>query len=100
MGGLQLLNKDGRLSNRDAYVEAYAREKETGGTAMEMGKPVSQAGVAFGRTTSPLESATKRQTSSSCEGAARHGAPTAAIVPRFAGGRKKSYLMREQDLRS
>jgi PTS system fructose-specific IIA component len=59
-----LLDKDGRLSDRDAYAEAvYAREKETGGTAMEMGiaiphaksARVSQAGVAFGRTNSPLD---------------------------------------------
>jgi PTS system fructose-specific IIA component len=59
-----LLDKDGRLSDRDAYAEAvYAREKETGGTAMEMGiaiphaksAGVSQAGVAFGRTKSPLD---------------------------------------------
>jgi fructose-specific phosphotransferase system IIA component len=59
-----LLDEDGRLSDRDAYAEAvYAREKETGGTAMEMGiaiphaksPGVSQAGVAFGRTNSPLD---------------------------------------------
>jgi fructose PTS system EIIA component len=59
-----LLEADGRLSDRDAYAEAvYAREKETGGTAMEMGiaiphaksAGVSQAGVAFGRTSSPLD---------------------------------------------
>ena len=59
-----LLDKDGRLSDRDAYVEAvYGREKETGGTAMEMGiaiphaksAGVSSPGVAFGRTSSPLE---------------------------------------------
>lgn len=59
-----LLDKDGRLSDRDAYVQAvYGREKETGGTAMEMGIAiphaksggVSQPGVAFGRTSSPLE---------------------------------------------
>jgi PTS system fructose-specific IIA component len=59
-----LLDKDGRLSDRDAYAEAvYAREKETGGTAMEMGiaiphaksAGVSQAGVAFGRANSPLD---------------------------------------------
>jgi len=59
-----LLDKDGQLSDRDAYAEAvYAREKETGGTAMEMGiaiphaksAGVSQAGVAFGRTNSPLD---------------------------------------------
>jgi fructose PTS system EIIA component len=59
-----LLEADGRLSDRDAYAEAvYAREKETGGTAMEMGiaiphaksAGVSQAGVAFGRANSPLD---------------------------------------------
>jgi fructose PTS system EIIA component len=59
-----LLEADGRLSDRGAYAEAvYAREKETGGTAMEMGiaiphaksAGVSQAGVAFGRTSSPLD---------------------------------------------
>ena len=59
-----LLDKDGRLSDRDAYAEAaHAREKETGGTAMEMGiaiphaksAGVSQAGVAFGRTSTPLD---------------------------------------------
>jgi fructose PTS system EIIA component len=59
-----LLDKDGRLSDRDAYADAvYAREKETGGTAMEMGiaiphaksAGVSQAGVAFGRTSTPLD---------------------------------------------
>ena len=59
-----LLDRDGRLSDRDAYAEAvYAREKETGGTAMEMGiaiphaksAGVSQAGVAFGRAHSPLD---------------------------------------------
>jgi fructose-specific phosphotransferase system IIA component len=59
-----LLDNDGRLSDRDAYAEAvYAREKETGGTAMEMGiaiphaksAGVSQAGVAFGRTSTPLD---------------------------------------------
>ncbi|MGI9051008.1 MAG: PTS sugar transporter subunit IIA [Rubrobacteraceae bacterium] len=58
-----LLDKDGRLSDLDAYTKAvYAREEETGGTAMEMGiaiphaksSGVSQPGVAFGRTTSPL----------------------------------------------
>ena len=61
---VDLLDKDGRLSGRDAYAEAvYAREKETGGTAMEMGiaiphaksAGVSQAGVAFGRTSTPLD---------------------------------------------
>jgi fructose-specific phosphotransferase system IIA component len=59
-----LLDKDGRLSDRDAYAAAvYAREKETGGTAMEMGiaiphaksAGVAQAGVAFGRTSTPLD---------------------------------------------
>jgi PTS system fructose-specific IIA component len=59
-----LLEADGRLADRDAYAEAvYAREKETGGTAMEMGiaiphaksAGVSQAGVAFGRTSTPLD---------------------------------------------
>lgn len=59
-----LLDKDGRLSDRDAYVQAvYGREKETGGTAMEMGiaiphaksAGVSSPGVAFGRTSAPLE---------------------------------------------
>ena len=59
-----LLEADGRLSDREAYAEAvYAREKETGGTSMEMGiaiphaksAGVSQAGVAFGRTSTPLD---------------------------------------------
>jgi len=59
-----LLDKDRRLSDRDAYAAAvYAREKETGGTAMEMGiaiphaksAGVAQAGVAFGRTSTPLD---------------------------------------------
>ncbi|CAN5636771.1 hypothetical protein BH24ACT20_BH24ACT20_12760 [soil metagenome] len=61
---VDLLDKDGRLTDRDAYAEAvYAREKETGGTAMEMGiaiphaksSGVETAGVAFGRTNSPLD---------------------------------------------
>jgi fructose-specific phosphotransferase system IIA component len=61
---VDLLDKDGRLTDRDAYAEAvYAREKETGGTAMEMGiaiphaksSGVETAGVAFGRTSSPLD---------------------------------------------
>lgn len=61
---VDLLDKDDRLTDRDAYAEAvYAREKETGGTAMEMGiaiphaksSGVETAGVAFGRTSSPLE---------------------------------------------
>ncbi len=59
-----LLDKDGRLTDRDSFVEAVnAREQETGGTAFEMGiaiphaksPGVSQAGVAFGRTKSPLD---------------------------------------------
>ena len=59
-----LLDQDGRLSDREAYVEAVlAREQETGGTAFEMGiaiphaksSGVSEAGVAFGRTSSPLD---------------------------------------------
>ena len=59
-----LLDGDGRLSDRDAYVEAVnARERETGGTAMEMGiaiphaksSGVSRPGVAFGRTSTPLD---------------------------------------------
>lgn len=59
-----LLDKDGRLSDRETYVEAVlAREQETGGTAFEMGiaiphaksSGVSEAGVAFGRTSSPLD---------------------------------------------
>lgn len=59
-----LLDQDGRLSDRESYVEAVmAREQETGGTAFEMGiaiphaksSGVSQAGVAFGRTSSPLD---------------------------------------------
>ena len=59
-----LLDQDGRLSDRGTYVEAVmAREQETGGTAFEMGiaiphaksSGVSEAGVAFGRTSSPLD---------------------------------------------
>ena len=59
-----LLDRDGRLSDRDSYVQAvYDREKETGGTAMGMGiaiphaksSGVSTAGVAFGRPASPLQ---------------------------------------------
>jgi fructose-specific phosphotransferase system IIA component len=61
---VELLEADGRLSDREAYAEAvYAREKETGGTAMEMGiaiphaksAGVSRPGVAFGRTREPLD---------------------------------------------
>ena len=58
-----LLDADGRLSDRDSYVQAvYAREKDTGGTAMGMGiaiphaksAGVRTAGVAFGRPKAPL----------------------------------------------
>jgi mannitol/fructose-specific phosphotransferase system IIA component (Ntr-type) len=58
-----LLDADGRLTDRDSYVQAvYAREKDTGGTAMGMGIAiphaksfgVGTAGVAFGRPTAPL----------------------------------------------
>lgn len=58
-----LLDADGRLGDRDTYVQAvYAREKETGGTAMGMGiaiphaksSGVQTAGVAFGRPKAPL----------------------------------------------
>jgi mannitol/fructose-specific phosphotransferase system IIA component (Ntr-type) len=58
-----LLDADGRLTDRDSYVQAvYAREKDTGGTAMGMGiaiphaksSGVGTAGVAFGRPTAPL----------------------------------------------
>jgi len=58
-----LLDADGRLSDRDSYVQAvYAREKDTGGTAMGMGiaiphaksSGVRTAGVAFGRPRAPL----------------------------------------------
>lgn len=59
-----LLDRDGRLTDRDLYVEAVkAREEETGGTAMEMGiaiphaksSGVERAGVAFGRIGSPVQ---------------------------------------------
>lgn len=59
-----LLDADGRLSDKDAYVAAArAREEETGGTAMEMGIAiphaksggVKEAGVAFGRTNEPIQ---------------------------------------------
>jgi fructose-specific phosphotransferase system IIA component len=59
-----LLAADGRLDDRDAYVRAArAREEETGGTAMEMGIAIPHAkssgvnspGVAFGRTSQPIE---------------------------------------------
>ena len=59
-----LLNADGRLTDRAAYVAAVrAREEETGGTAMEMGiaiphaksSGVTNAGVAFLRTPEPID---------------------------------------------
>lgn len=59
-----LLDRDGRLTDKALYVEAVkAREEETGGTAMEMGiaiphaksSGVERAGVAFGRTRSPVQ---------------------------------------------
>jgi fructose-specific phosphotransferase system IIA component len=59
-----LLVYDGRVTDREAYVKAvYARERETGGTAMEMGiaiphaksAGVARAGVAFGRASSPVD---------------------------------------------
>lgn len=59
-----LLDADGRLGDRDAYVAAArAREEETGGTAMEMGIAIPHAksggvkepGVAFGRTAEPIQ---------------------------------------------
>lgn len=59
-----LLDKDGRLSDKEAYIAAArAREEETGGTAMEMGIAIPHAksggvkepGVAFGRTAEPIQ---------------------------------------------
>jgi len=59
-----LLESDGRLTDRGAFVRAvYDREKETGGTAMGMGIAIPHAksggvgtpGVAFGRPASPLK---------------------------------------------
>lgn len=60
----ELLDRDGRLTDKDRYVEAVkAREEETGGTAMEMGiaiphaksSGVQRAGVAFGRIAEPVQ---------------------------------------------
>lgn len=60
----ELLDADGRLSDKDAYVQAArAREEETGGTAMEMGiaiphaksSGVKEPAVAFGRTAEPIK---------------------------------------------
>lgn len=54
----QLLEADGRVSDRATYVDAvWAREEETGGTGMESGvaiphakaAAVTRAGIAFGR---------------------------------------------------
>lgn len=59
-----LLDADGRLSDKDAYVQAArAREEETGGTGMEMGiaiphaksSGVKEPAVAFGRTPAPIQ---------------------------------------------
>jgi fructose-specific phosphotransferase system IIA component len=59
-----LIEADGRLTDKDAYVRAVrAREEDTGGTAMEMGIAIPHAkspgvenpGVAFGRTREPIE---------------------------------------------
>ena len=59
-----LIEADGRLTDKDAYVRAVrAREEDTGGTAMEMGIAIPHAkspgvkspGVAFGRTRGPIE---------------------------------------------
>lgn len=60
----ELLDADGRLSDKDAYIEAArAREEETGGTGMEMGIAIPHAksggvrepAVAFGRTSTPIQ---------------------------------------------
>ena len=59
-----LIEADGRLNDKDAYVRAVrAREEDTGGTAMEMGIAIPHAkspgvkgpGVAFGRTREPIQ---------------------------------------------
>jgi fructose PTS system EIIA component len=59
----ELLDADGRLSDKEEYVRAArAREEETGGTAMEMGIAIPHAksggvkepAVAFGRTPAPI----------------------------------------------
>ena len=60
----RLLEADGRVTDREAYVDAvWAREEETGGTGMESGiaiphaksPAVSRAGVAFGRSPAGVE---------------------------------------------
>lgn len=59
-----LLETDGRVTDRTAYVDAvWAREEETGGTGMESGiaiphaksSAVARAGVAFGRSRDGVE---------------------------------------------
>lgn len=59
-----LLDRDGRLTDKELYVEAVTtREEETGGTTMEMeiaiphakSSGVERAGVAFGRVGSPVQ---------------------------------------------
>lgn len=61
---VDLLDRDGRLTDKELYVEAVkTREEETGGTATEMGiaiphaksSGVERAGVAFGRIGSPVQ---------------------------------------------
>jgi fructose-specific phosphotransferase system IIA component len=60
----QLLEADGRVSDRATYVDAvWAREEETGGTGMESGvaiphaktPAVTRAGIAFGRSTAGVD---------------------------------------------
>ncbi len=60
----QLLEADGRVSDRATYVDAvWAREEETGGTGMESGvaiphaktPAVSRAGIAFGRSAAGVD---------------------------------------------
>lgn len=59
-----LLEKDGRVTDGDAYVQAVlAREEETGGTGMESGiaiphaksDAVTRPSVAFGRSTAGID---------------------------------------------
>jgi fructose PTS system EIIA component len=60
----QLLEADGRVSDRATYVDAvWAREEETGGTGMESGvaiphaktPAVTRAGIAFGRSSAGVD---------------------------------------------
>jgi fructose PTS system EIIA component len=60
----QLLEADGRVSDRATYVDAvWAREEETGGTGMESGvaiphaktPAVTRAGIAFGRSAAGVD---------------------------------------------